>query len=287
MKRALSAAIAASLALAGAAPHALAQDAPPSLAGARMVALGSSFAAGSGDAPIKPDTPKRCGRSWENYATLLAEQLRMVLVDATCGGATSAHVLGPWNELPAQVEAITADTRLVTITVGGNDIGYVGYLLAESCKVRGPILLGGADAVCPVVPVPGPEAYARLLRDLRSIATQASSRAPGARLVFVQYLPMVPKRACGEVPISAAAARTAREIAKQLAAVTTQVARETGSVLYDAGEAASPHLPCGTGEPWVVGWPAAYKPGDTFPWHPTRAGHAAIARTLAARLGTR
>jgi lysophospholipase L1-like esterase len=250
-----------------------------------MVALGSSFAAGSGDAPIKPDTPKRCGRSWENYATLLAEQLRMVLVDATCGGATTAHVLGPWNELPPQVDAVTADTDLVTITAGGNDIGYVGYLIAESCKQRGPILLGGADAVCPVVQPPGEAAYTRLLRDLRAIATQVSAKAPGVKLVFVQYLPMVPRRACADVPLSSAAAKTAREIAQRLSDVTAQVARETGSVLHDAGDTATPHLPCGKEQAWVSAWPVNYKQGDTFPWHPTRAGHAAIARDLAARLG--
>ena len=39
-----------------------------------------------------------------------------------------AHVLAPWNELPAQIDAVTPDTRLVTITIGGNDLNYIGNL---------------------------------------------------------------------------------------------------------------------------------------------------------------
>ncbi|GGC13951.1 hypothetical protein GCM10011494_35940 [Novosphingobium endophyticum] len=37
------------------------------------------------------------------------------------GGATTAHILGPWNELPAQIDALTDDTALVTVTIGVAD----------------------------------------------------------------------------------------------------------------------------------------------------------------------
>jgi lysophospholipase L1-like esterase len=266
------------------APATVAQERLGPLAGGRLVSLGSSFAAGSGFGPIQPNTPQRCGRSTENYATLLAETLRMALVDVSCGGATTAHVLGPWDELPPQIDAVTADTDLVTITIGGNDIGYVGYLIAESCKVRGAILMGAADAVCPVVPPPDEAAYVKLEADLRAIAAQVKTRAPNARLVFVQYLAMVPKAACADVPLTPQAAQTARTIASRLAQITARAARATGATLFDGDKIRSRHMPCGADEDWAAAWPESFKPGDTYPWHPTRAGHAAIARQLAIRL---
>ena len=95
--------------------------------GARYVALGHSFASGPLLGPPKPGSPPRCGRTAANYATLLAQRLRLTLVDVTCGGAKSQHILGPWDELPAQIESVTADTRLVTLSIGGNDVGYAIY----------------------------------------------------------------------------------------------------------------------------------------------------------------
>jgi lysophospholipase L1-like esterase len=274
---------AAALALA-LAPAAQSQDNPGPLAGGRYVSLGSSFAAGSGFGPLKPGTPVRCGRAIDNYATLLAEELRMLLVDVACGGATTAHVLGPWHELPPQIEAVTADTQLVTITIGGNDIGYVGYLIAESCKVRGPILLGAASTTCPEAAVPGDEAYFRLENSLKAIADEVRRRAPQARLVFIQYLPMVTTFDCAEVPLSAEAARNGRSIASRLAQVTARAAQQSGAAVIDLTGATRKRLPCGGTTAWVAGWPVDYKPGDTFPWHPTRVGHSAIAEELAKRL---
>lgn len=264
---------------------AAAQDKPGPLAGGRYVSMGSSFAAGSGFGAIKPDTPARCGRAVDNYATLLAEKLRMLLVDVSCGGATTANVLGPWNELPPQLDAVTPDTALVTITVGGNDIGYVGYLIAESCKVRGPILLGAAGTTCPEVPVPGDEAYFALENNLKAIGDEVHRRAPRARLVFVQYLAMVPSFACDEAPLSPEAARNARAIATRLAQVTARAASQSRAMLVDLTQPVRKRLPCGGPTAWVAGWPAGYKPGDTFPWHPTRVGHDAIAQEMAKQLG--
>src|ERR1700712_5265347 len=60
--------------------------------GARYVAMGSSYAAGPGIDPVEqPRT--RCGRSTRNYAHQLAGRRSLTLVDVSCGGATTAHVL--------------------------------------------------------------------------------------------------------------------------------------------------------------------------------------------------
>ena len=73
-------------------------------AGAHYVAMGSSFAAGPGVGTPAETPTDRCSRSAANYAQQLARKRNLHLTDVSCGGATTAHVLGPWNELPAQVD---------------------------------------------------------------------------------------------------------------------------------------------------------------------------------------
>src|SRR3982751_238342 len=91
--------------------------------GATYVALGSSFAAGPGIAAQAADSPGRCGQSAENYARQVARALKLKLVDRSCGGATTADILGTGPlGLPPQIDGLTADTALVTVTVGGNDV---------------------------------------------------------------------------------------------------------------------------------------------------------------------
>src|SRR5687767_810852 len=152
--------------------------------GARYVAMGSSFAAGSGIAPSADVPANRCGRSADNYAHQLARKRRLRLVDVSCGGATTAHVLGPWGELPAQVDALTVDTDLVTVTIGGNDVRYIGRLIAESCKAAGPA--EGVPGLCGSfprgaasarsLPPATQESWRALEQNLRQIAIEVRRR---------------------------------------------------------------------------------------------------------------
>ena len=97
----------------------------------RYVALGSSMAAGPGIAPARQDAPLRAGRSAANYPHLVAERLGLDLVDVTYSGATTAHVLtDPQHSAPPQVDALDGSETLVTVTIGGNDVGYVPMLMA-------------------------------------------------------------------------------------------------------------------------------------------------------------
>jgi lysophospholipase L1-like esterase len=99
----------------------------------RYVALGSSMAAGPGIRPTAAGAPLGSGRSARNYAHLVAEQLGLDLVDVTFSGATTANVLTERQRgAPPQIEALDGSEEVVTITIGGNDVGYVPLLMGAS-----------------------------------------------------------------------------------------------------------------------------------------------------------
>lgn len=249
--------------------------------GAAYVALGSSYAAGAGIPPLANDRPARCGTSQISYPRLLATRLGLTLTDASCGGARTEHLLEPWNELPAQIDAVGPDTRLVTITAGGNDLNYMGLMFAASCRAG--VRLNGGDAPCPVVPEPSASDYAAVARNLSAIVEQVHRRAPQARVVLVQYVALAGEQPCPLAPLSADDAATARRVAAGLAEATRAAARTSGVEVLPVDSLSQDHTPCST-VPWSRGLLAGYDMSQGAPWHPTAEGHAAIADMLAARL---
>lgn len=85
------------------------------------VALGDSSAAG----PLIPnqDPQLLCLRSDHNFPQIVAARLGARLTDVTCSGATTADLAGKrFGVIPAQFDALTADTDLVTLSMGANDM---------------------------------------------------------------------------------------------------------------------------------------------------------------------
>src|SRR5205085_1878486 len=86
------------------------------------VALGDGFAA----APYIGETTSKdgCLRSKGNYPSLVAEAIGASLTDVSCTGATGKAIshafrpAGAKKDVKAQLDAITADTDLVTVTIG-------------------------------------------------------------------------------------------------------------------------------------------------------------------------
>lgn len=131
---------AAALALVGAALTPAAGAPAPSADLPEYVALGDSYSAG---VFVRPwDESDGCGRSYRNYPHQVAERLGYRLTDVTCGAAEvvegilepqpSSKVLGPpttppedgWPERPPQIEALSPDTDVVTVGIGGNSLGF-------------------------------------------------------------------------------------------------------------------------------------------------------------------
>lgn len=239
--------------------------------GSLYVAMGSSFAAGPGITAPADDPPTRCARSRDNYAHQIARRRRLNLVDVSCGGATTRHVLDAWNELPAQLDAIRPETRLVTVTIGGNDLGYIGQLVMGAC---------GNTNACPQSAPPNEQSYAALESRMNQIAREVRRRARGARLVFVEYPSVLPEHGvCNATPLTALQAENARATARRLADITARVARENGDDLFPAARLSLGHDACAA-EPWMNGYPLPGHPVNGAPYHPNLAGMTAIADAL-------
>lgn len=124
------------------------------------VALGDSFSSGEGVEPFESgtdvsddpstsgvDEENRCHRSEYAYPRLLADdpRLGLQLTDfVACSSATTSTVqnggtgIGSWSE-GAQLGALSDETDVVTITIGGNDVAFKEYVEACAGAFCGPL----------------------------------------------------------------------------------------------------------------------------------------------------
>lgn len=256
---------------------------PPSTAsleaGAKYVAMGSSFAAGPGIPDYYDATPAPCYRSTQNYAHQVAARLDLALTDVSCSGATTAHLTGPRGNIPPQLDALTPDTRLVTITIGGNDLGYIGGLSAASCA--GLQKETGVEGDCsPPIALPAELTFNNLALRMDEIAKEVRRRAPEAQLVFVEYLAVLPELgSCVATPLDEFAADGARYTARRLAEITRKVAGDNGAGIITASELSKGHDAC-SAAPWMNGYPRPGAPVSGAMYHPNSAGMTAVADAL-------
>lgn len=273
-------------------------------AGSLYVAMGSSYAAGPALPPPATGGFARCGQSLVNYPRLLAKEFNLKLIDRSCSGAKTDNILGPWAEIPPQIEAVTAETRLVTVTIGGNDLNYVGNLFSSSCLARVARMQAAMQAkpqaqttpasapatatapvasklpTCNKVIIPTEEDYARDEAQLVKIATQIRTRAPQAIIVFVQYLtPLSKGQLCAATPIRQEDIEPTRAIGQRLAEITARAALTTGALVVDMRQLSADHTPCDP-VPWLIGDPAGYDRKQGLQWHLNAAGMKATADAI-------
>jgi lysophospholipase L1-like esterase len=237
------------------------------------VAMGSSFAAGPGIRPRTSDTPSFCFQSDENYAHQVARLQHLSLVDMSCGGATSEHILnGGLLFQGPQLRAVTSETRLVTITIGGNDVSYLGDLIALGCRSDTSIFLRLLGACKPSADNTVEAGFERLARNLRDIVAGIRKRAPQARVVLITYPAILPESGtCLRLGLSELSADKMRITAARLEATTRAVAREMGVEVVEAGTFSREHNVCAA-EPWIN---SAH--GNFALLHPNLAGMNALA----------
>lgn len=243
--------------------------APRLAAGDKYVALGSSIASGFGISVQSTD----CGRSSRNYPQLIAARYQLALTDVSCGGATIPNIVDtPQAGNAPQISAVTPDTKLVTVTIGGNDILY--NATAVGCGVP--------DGICTVPPslqadlVTTRAALGSMLREIRAVA-------PDATIVFVTYPREVPEGNCPELGYADEEAAIVRSMGEDLERMFVEVVgADPDVVLVDPYVAPGDHTGCA---PVDERWAAGKVADDGFAYHPTALGHEVMANMVAEALG--
>jgi hypothetical protein len=120
---------------------------PASEPHAKHVAMGDSFSSGEGNPSFEAGSATstdKCHRSPVAYPRLLNSSLNLgAMAFVACSGAKTSNVLhggsadGAWGESP-QIDALSDDTEVVTITIGGNDVGFTDYAIACTEMLCGP-----------------------------------------------------------------------------------------------------------------------------------------------------
>jgi lysophospholipase L1-like esterase len=250
----------------------------------RYVALGSSMAAGPGIRPRAAGAPWRAGRSARNYAHLVAEHAGLQLTDVTYSGATTAHVLTDFqNGVPPQVTALDGSETLVTVTIGGNDVGYVPLLIAASLpKVLRNLPLLGRRVEELLDRSARDRALGEVFDELCQVGRTLRERAPRARIFFVDYLTLLPPSDEPAPPLSDEHAELGRHVAGSLERMTAAAAEATDCEVVHAAAASRDHH-AWSADPWTVK-PARFVvplPGRPAPLHPSGAGMQAVADLVA------
>lgn len=246
------------------------------------LALGDSYAAlGSRESPITG--PEVCQRSADNYPSHVLQDAQVEGQDVSCGGAVTDDVLEPWatetEEIPAQIDALTDDTDVVTLSIGGNDIGFglivgcfVEAIESNQTSDCGTLLQESTDAQ-----------FAELPAQLDRVYEAIDDRAPDARVIATGYMPLLaPGDECVEV---AAISPADREWIISLTDELNQQVRDAaerhgGTAVLPAG--VENHTGCAEpAERWVDFFGFAT---DAYPMHPTSAGQKAMADTVLAEL---
>lgn len=169
------------------------------------VALGDSYTAGP-KIPDQTGDPTGCARSDRNYPALVARNLGLEgsnFRDVSCTGATITDLAErqstPDGTNPPQLTALDGDTRLVTIGIGGNDIGFGSMI--KRCVGAGLLhhALGGdkfglTSAPCKQHYVDdGVQQRIKKAGDnLSRTLTEVRRRAPEARVYVIGYPAILP-----------------------------------------------------------------------------------------------
>ncbi|MFE0802618.1 SGNH/GDSL hydrolase family protein [Streptomyces sp. NPDC058812] len=251
------------------------------------VALGDSYSAGSGVLPVDL-TNLLCLRSTANYPHVIAATTGARLKDVTCGAAQTAHFTqAQYPGVAPQVDALSAGTDLVTLTIGGNDNNtFINAITA--CGSAG-VLSGGKGSPCKdrhgtsFVDQIETNTYPALKAALRTVR----AKAPGARVAALGYPWITPATAdpsCfAKLPVAAGDVPYLRDIQTRLNAAVERAAEETGATYVDFSRVSEGHDACqAPGTRWIE--PLLFG-HSLVPVHPNALGERRMAEHTMSALG--
>ena len=263
----------------------------PAWAANRYVGLGDSFAAG----PLIPLQlqPFGCLKSNNNYIHIVQRAKRFAQFrDPSCSGAKTSHMTQTQNvdpgPNPPQFDSLDAKTRLVTLEIGGNDIGFSEIVRncasttspdGHPCQDR--YVTANGDEISQRIQATGPK-VAAVLQGIHA-------RSPKATVYVVNYLPILPEKplvpgapeGCWpQVPAASDDVPYLRAKEKELNQMLADQAAANGAKVLDAYTRGIGHDAC---QPPVVRWVEPAVPvSAAAPFHPNIGGMQAEAQLLLA-----
>ncbi|MER8070902.1 SGNH/GDSL hydrolase family protein [Streptomyces sp. NPDC094034] len=227
-------------------------------ANGKYVAMGDSYAVAPGTRTYD-DPNHACRRGPLAYPRLWAAQHSSVaFVEASCSGATTAEVIS------SQIPQLTADTTLVTLQVGGNDVGFVDVLTNCILTIDDRDCLNG-------VALAKQAAESALSPALARTYSAVRAAAPNARVIVIGYPRLYTiGGSCGIFGLSDTERTALNSAADTLASVMSARAAAAGFEFLDARPVFDPHTICSSSSTWVTSleWD---KINESY--HPNTAGH--------------
>jgi lysophospholipase L1-like esterase len=257
----------------------------PAGSGPRYVAMGDSAAA----APLVPDQaqPVGCLKSTNDYPSVLARRIGAAsFTDVTCSGARTEDLVSTaqpthTGSVPPQLDAVTADTQLVTVTIGGNDVDLPAIaakcrrdsLDAQPCAAD--LVVHGVDRISQAI-TDGADDWSELLARIRE-------KSPSARVILVGYGTYVRPEGCfPEQPINPVDAAYFQQKLDELDDRLKQVAADQDVEFFDTRPLTVGHDICAAPEDRYIEGFAPTSPAA--PLHPNGAGADAVGSALAAHV---
>src|ERR1700754_2759414 len=248
---------------------------------ATYTALGDSYAAG----PLIPNqslNPLGCLRSDHNYAHLAAAAKGLTLTDVSCSGATTNDMTEAQNVEPGpnppQFNALNASTGVVSVTIGGNDIGFTEII--ENCITYNPFSTPCKDKYDPGGKDQLAERIAATAPKVAAVLAGIHARSPKARVFVVNYPQILPTGSgCWPtMPLGFGDVPYLRAAEERLNSMWATQAAANGATIVNWYAASAGHDACkSSGTRWVE----PLIPGElAFPVHPNKAGMAGGAVAL-------
>lgn len=227
--------------------------APAYAAPVNYVALGDSYSSGVG-AGDYIDSSGSCDRSTNAYSALWASAHSPdSYTSVACSGATTSSVTSD------QLSALSDATSLVSITVGGNDVGF--STIMETC------VLHGTDDCVAAVQDAEDTANSQLAGKLDSVYDGISSHAPNAHVVVLDY-PVFYQLNTTCVGLSAESHAKIDEGINLIDGIISDAAGRHGFTFSDVRSTFVGHQLC-SGDKWLHSLNVAHL---TESYHPTATG---------------
>ncbi len=252
-------------------------------AAANYVGLGDSYSAG----PLIPNqiAPLGCLKSDHNYAHLAQPGVGLPLTDASCSGATTYDMTHTqeveFGSNPPQFNSLNAETKLVTVNIGGNDIGFAE--VAESCITLNPFSTpckdkydaGGHDQLADRIAETAPK--------IAEVIQGIHARSPSAKVLVLNYPAIFPETGFGcwpQMPIGFGDVPYLRQTEQGLNNMLATQAAANGATLVDWYKASIGHDACKSSS---TRWVEPLVPGElAAPIHPNKAGMQGAANLVVA-----